>query len=78
MITVRGSCGRYVALVDLLTASELAKATSLSVRTIQRYRAEGKLTPETVTPGGQARYDLTKAKRELEQLAREARERYAD
>ena len=60
----------------LLTASELAKATGLSVRTIQRYRAEGKLTPETVTPGGQARYDEDKAKAQLTELAREARERY--
>ncbi|BBG03995.1 MULTISPECIES: MerR family DNA-binding transcriptional regulator [Pseudonocardia] len=60
----------------LLTASELAKATGLSVRTIQRYRSMGKLTPETVTPGGQARYNFDKAKRELDALAREARERH--
>lgn len=46
------------------------------MRTIQRYRAEGKLTPETVTPGGQARYDEDKAKAQLTELAREARERY--
>lgn len=62
----------------LLSAGELAKRLNLSIRTVQRYRASGDLDPDDVTPGGQARYYEDNARRQLEELARRARERYED
>jgi DNA-binding transcriptional MerR regulator len=60
----------------LLTTSELAKALSLSVRTIQRYRSEGLLLPTSESPGGHARWDLEDAREQMRELARKAREKY--
>jgi len=41
----------------------------LSVRTIQRYRADGLIHPEIVTRGSHARWDVEKVKAELRDLA---------
>lgn len=56
-------------LPDFLTTSEIAKAFGLAASTIRHYRAEGKITPSTQTPGGHARWDLEKVREELSQPA---------
>jgi DNA-binding transcriptional MerR regulator len=40
----------------------------LHVRTIQRYRAEGVITPEIETRGGHGRWDVEKVKQQLREL----------
>jgi DNA-binding transcriptional MerR regulator len=50
---------------QLVTTSELARALGLHMRTIQRYRAEKLITPEIVTKGGHARWDVEKVKQQL-------------
>ena len=52
----------------LVTTSELARALGLHTRTIQRYRAEGVITPEIETPGGHGRWDIEKVKQQLRKL----------
>jgi hypothetical protein len=52
----------------LVTTSELARALGLHTRTIQRYRAEGVITPEIETPGGHGRWDIEKVKQQLREL----------
>jgi DNA-binding transcriptional MerR regulator len=52
----------------LVTTSELARALSLSKRTIQRYRSLGVLVPELESPGGHARWDIEKVKQQLREL----------
>lgn len=54
----------------LVTTSELARALSLSTRTIQRYRTLGVLVPELESPGGHARWDVEKVKQQLRELRR--------
>jgi DNA-binding transcriptional MerR regulator len=54
----------------LVTTSELARALSLSNRTIQRYRSLGVLVPELESPGGHARWDVEKVKQQLRDLRR--------
>jgi DNA-binding transcriptional MerR regulator len=54
----------------LVTTSELARALSLSNRTIQRYRTLGVLVPELESPGGHARWDVEKVKQQLRDLRR--------
>jgi DNA-binding transcriptional MerR regulator len=54
----------------LVTTSELARALGLHMRTIQRYRAEGLITPEVETKGGHARWDVDSVKQQLRELRR--------
>jgi DNA-binding transcriptional MerR regulator len=54
----------------LITTSELARALGLHMRTIQRYRAEGLITPEVETKGGHARWDIEKVKEQLRAMRR--------
>jgi DNA-binding transcriptional MerR regulator len=54
----------------LVTTSELARALGLHMRTIQRYRAEGLITPEVETKGGHARWDVEQVKEQLRALRR--------
>jgi hypothetical protein len=42
----------------------------LHARTIQRYRAEGVITPEIETRGGHGRWDIEKVKQQLRDLRR--------
>jgi DNA-binding transcriptional MerR regulator len=49
----------------LLTTRELARVIGLSERTIQRYRAEGLITPEIESKGGHARWDVESVKQQL-------------
>lgn len=49
----------------LVTSAELARAFGLSARSIQRYRRDGLITPEIVSPGGHARWDIEKVRQQL-------------
>lgn len=40
------------------TTSEIARIYGLADSTVRHYRAEGRITPRSRTPGGHARYDL--------------------
>jgi DNA-binding transcriptional MerR regulator len=62
----------------LVTTSELARAVGLHSRTLQRYRAEGLITPEVESKGGHARWDVEKVKEQLREMARRERERRAE
>lgn len=53
-----------------MTSAEVARALGLSVRLIQKYRADGLLTPAMETPKGHARWDLDEVKRQLDELRR--------
>lgn len=44
------------------------------MRTIQRYRNEGLITPEVVTKGKHARWDVDNVKAELRALAEQGRD----
>jgi DNA-binding transcriptional MerR regulator len=52
----------------LVTSAELARALGLSARSIQRYRRDGLITPEVVSPGGHARWDIEKVRQEIRDL----------
>jgi DNA-binding transcriptional MerR regulator len=52
----------------LVTTGDLARALGLHVRTIQRYRADGVITPEFETRGGHGRWDVEKVKQQLREL----------
>jgi DNA-binding transcriptional MerR regulator len=54
---------------ELLTTSQLAAALGLHLRSIQRYRAKGQITPELTTPGGHHRWDVDNVRRQLRELA---------
>jgi DNA-binding transcriptional MerR regulator len=54
----------------LVTTRELARVIGLSERTIQRYRAEGLITPEIESKGGHARWDVEKVKDQLRAMRR--------
>jgi DNA-binding transcriptional MerR regulator len=56
----------------LIGTAELAKALGVSTRTIQRYRAEGLITPAEETLGGRARW-IEADVREQMRLIREQR-----
>lgn len=51
----------------LVTTGELARALGLHTRTIQRYRAEGTITPDVESRGGHARWDVDRVKTQLRQ-----------
>lgn len=50
---------------DLLGTGEAAKAIGVHRVTLRRWWKEGRCTPEWVTQGGQARWDVKKLKRQL-------------
>lgn len=54
-----------------ITTGELARELGLSVRTIQRYRTDGLITPEIVTRGGHGRWDLEKVRDQIKRMNRE-------
>ncbi|MCO1657593.1 helix-turn-helix domain-containing protein [Pseudonocardia humida] len=58
----------------LLTTGELAKALSLSDRTLQRYRKEGWIKPALVTPTGHARWDEDEVREQMAEMYRRSRE----
>lgn len=52
----------------LLTSGELAKELGVSLRTVQRWVADGVIGPEYRTPGGHGRYDLDSVREQLRSL----------
>lgn len=57
----------------LVTTSELAREVGLHSRTLQRYRAEGLITPEIESKGGHARWDVEKVIQQLRAMAESSR-----
>ncbi|WP_308257616.1 helix-turn-helix transcriptional regulator [Pseudonocardia lacus] len=57
----------------LLTSQELADAIGLSVRTIQRYRSEGLITPALVSLGGHARWDEDEVRAQMRKILEDRR-----
>jgi DNA-binding transcriptional MerR regulator len=54
----------------LLTTSQLARALSISRRTLARYAEQGLLQPAFTLPSGQHRWDLDDIRRQLAALRR--------
>jgi predicted site-specific integrase-resolvase len=52
---------------DLVHTSDAAKALGISARSIARWAAEGRITPDLVTPGGHMRWNITNLRRQLEE-----------
>lgn len=50
----------------LLTSGELAKELGVSLRTVQRWVADGAIKPEFRTAGGHGRYDIDAVRDQLE------------
>lgn len=50
---------------------EIADFVGVSPATIQRLIREGRLTPDSYTPGGHARLDLERVKAELARMSEE-------
>jgi excisionase family DNA binding protein len=49
----------------LLTSGELAKELGVSLRTVQRWVADGVIEPKLRTAGGHGRYDADEARDQL-------------
>lgn len=61
--------GSYVSTEQrLLTTSEVARALSISRRTVARYAEQGLLQPAFTLPSGQHRWDLDDVRRQLRDL----------
>jgi predicted site-specific integrase-resolvase len=60
----------------LLTPAEAAKAIGVGRATLAKWARQGKVTPTTVLPNGDRRWDLDDLKAQLRELAQ--RERDAD
>ncbi|WP_190822701.1 helix-turn-helix domain-containing protein [Saccharopolyspora pogona] len=54
----------------LVSSSELARELGVTRQTVARWVRGGVITPATVTAGGQARFDVEKAKSELREHRR--------
>lgn len=64
---------------ELVSTPELAKALGLSLRSVQRYVAAGKIVPDLTTPGGpggrgQHRWNVERVREQLRGVAREQRD----
>ena len=51
--------------VEYVTTAEAARRIGVGVSTLQRWAAEGIVTPAWRTPGGQARWDVDDLKAQL-------------
>jgi DNA-binding transcriptional MerR regulator len=49
----------------LVSTSEAAAELGVSVRTLQQWRHDGTVLPDVVTPGGHARWDVERLRRDL-------------
>ncbi len=58
----------------LISSSELARELGVTRQTIARWVRRGVITPVSVTAGGQARFDMEQAKRELLEHTKRERE----
>jgi DNA-binding transcriptional MerR regulator len=52
----------------LVPTAVAAKELGVATRTLQRWAAEGLVTPDLVTPGGHQRWDVDRLKAELREL----------
>jgi DNA-binding transcriptional MerR regulator len=52
----------------LISTGEAAKALGVARETLFRWWQQGLVTPELVTPGGQARWDMADLRRQLVEL----------
>ena len=52
----------------LVSSAELARAVSVSPRTIQNWWAAGLITPDLVTAGGHARWNIERVRDRLREL----------
>lgn len=52
----------------LVPTSEAAKALDVSARSLARWKQQGHITPDLVTPGGHMRWDIEKLAHQLHQL----------
>lgn len=50
----------------LVSSSELARELGVSLRSVQRWIKDGKITPEFTTPGGHHRFDPDKVREQLQ------------
>jgi DNA-binding transcriptional MerR regulator len=57
----------------LVTTGEAARALSIGRSTLQGWWAAGTVTPELVTAGGHARWDVEDLREQLRRLAQEQR-----
>ena len=61
----------------LVTISEAADALGVSIQTLRRWEAEGRLQPESRTKAGHRRYDITKLLPEMFRVGAEDRKTIA-
>ena len=59
----------------MLSIGKFAEKMGVSVRTVQRYIAEGKMAPTTRTPGGHMRFSLDTARKEFDSICLDRRGR---
>jgi hypothetical protein len=52
----------------LLTSQQLADKLGMSVRSVQRWRTKGWITPTFVTPAGHTRWDEDTVREQIEQV----------
>ena len=57
----------------LISTGELAKALGITPRTIQKYRAQGLITPAEETIGGRARWIEADVREQMRQAREQAR-----
>lgn len=51
--------------MPLVSSGQAAKELGVSLRSLQEWTRTGQLTPDYVTPGGHARWDVERVRREL-------------
>jgi excisionase family DNA binding protein len=52
----------------LVTTAEAAKQLGVATRTLQRWAADGLVTPDLVTPGGHQRWDVERLREQLREI----------
>lgn len=53
-----------------VTTGEAARLLGVSIRSLQQWVKDGKVTPDFVTPGGHARWDVDRLRAELRNPSR--------
>ncbi len=62
--------GYVPGMAEYVSTTQAAKAVGVSVRSLQRWVADGQLEPDFLTPGGHARWDVERLRRELVELSK--------
>lgn len=68
---LRHACVTIDRVADLVSTSEAARRLGVNIRTLQRWVAEGRIRPDWTTPGGHARWDVDRLRREVADDAEE-------